>query len=50
MDIDIDEDEDEDMTPIKEPVDTTSEAPEVAESIMDNVDESVLGDEVASTE
>ena len=44
-DVDIDIDEDEDMTPIEEPVDT----PEVTESIMDNVDESVLGEDIIAS-
>lgn len=48
-DVDIDIDEDEDMTPIEEPVDTTPETPEVTESIMDNVDESVLGEDIIAS-
>ena len=48
-DVDIDIDEDEDMTPIEEPVDTPPETTEVTESIMDNVDESVLGEDVIAS-
>lgn len=48
-DVDIDIDEDEDMTPIEKPVDTTPETPEVTESIMDNVDESVLGEDIIAS-
>lgn len=48
-DVDIDIDEDDDMTPIEEPVDTPPETPEMTESIMDNVDESVLGEDIIAS-